>query len=143
MKMDDGLCLLTDGPVGVSTTVPATPVLDDTMDSDRRLWTVREADVVHALEGCEYGKTLKTGKIKHTNLTGGADAFCGGELLFLSKSSIVVNGDSGRYGPRSEAEMYDVARAFRESGFEVWCAGYDDETNTPFPLLTVDPVWVA
>lgn len=143
MTTNDGLEILNDGAAVASAAIPATPILDDTTESDKRLWAVRTTDVVHALENCDYGATLKTGKIKHTNLTGGADAFCGGELLFLSKHTIVVNGDSGRYGPRSNAEMNDVAKAFRDSGYDVWCQGYDDDTNIPFPLLSVDPVWVA
>jgi hypothetical protein len=143
MTIQDGLQILSDGPAVPTATIPTTPILDDTRESDRRLWAVRKADVVHALENCHYGTTLQTGKIKHTNLTGGADAFCGGELLFLSERTIVVNGGSGRYGPRSKAEMNDVAKAFRDSGYDVWCQGYDDETSSPFPLLSVDPVWVA
>lgn len=143
MTIEHGLQTLHDGPVVPIAGIPPTPTLDDTMENDKRLWTVRATDVVHALENCHYGTTLLTGKIKHTNLTGGAVAFCGGELLFLSEGTIVVNGDSGRYGPRSEAEMNEVAKAFRDSGYDVWCAGYDDETNSPFPLLSIDPVWVA
>jgi hypothetical protein len=142
MTAEDGLEQWSDGVATTSAAVPLTPKIDDTLLSGLKLWAVRATDVVHAHEKCAFGKTLETQVIKHTNLTGGDDAYCGGELLFLSDSTIVVNGYSGRYGPKSEREMEDVALAFRQSGFNVWSSGYDEESGKPYSFIGVDPVWV-
>lgn len=109
---------------------------------DKHLWAVRLNDVVHALEMCEYGRSLQTGVIKHTNLTGGGAAFSAGEMLFFDDQTIVVSGRSGRYGPRSAEEMLAVSEAFRKSGYEVWSMGYDAEAGVPLPLVGVRPKWI-
>lgn len=143
MTPADGLEHWQDGPVMVVAASPATPKIDPTMKRDTRLWAIRESDVVHAHEFCDYGTTLETGVIKHTNLTGGAPAYCAGELLFLDESTIVVNGCSGRYGPTTEVEMNEAAKAFRRSGYAVWSSGFDEEAARPLPFVGVDPVWVS
>jgi hypothetical protein len=112
---------------------PAT-VPDDLDQADRRLWVVRDADVVHADELCGWGQALETGKIKHSNLTGGAPAYSGGELIALNDNTIVLNGCSGRYGPQSAAEMQRVAEAFTKSGYYVWSCGFDEEAGRPLPF---------
>ena len=81
--------------------------------------------------------------IKHTNLTGGAPAFASGELLFLSEYAVIINGRSRRYGPRSESEMISVAKAFKNSGYQVWSMGYDAEAGVPYPFNGVAPEWVT
>ena len=138
----EGLCVLMDGPVGPDADKPAmAPLISD--KSEAHLWVVGTDDVRHALEKCPFGMTLTLRVIKHTNLTGGGLASSGGELLMLDERSIIVNGCSGRYGPRSESEMKDVALAFRRSGYRVWSMGFDSETNRPFPFIGVRPVWVS
>lgn len=102
--------------------------------ADRQLWVVREADVVHAEELCGWGQALETGKIKHSNLTGGAPAYSGGELIALDDTTIVLNGCSGRYGPQSATEMQRVAEAFTKSGYHVWSCGFDEEAGQPLPF---------
>jgi len=108
------------------------------------LWVVRTADVVWAEEHGQFGKTLESGVIKHTNLTGGAPAFSGGELLVLDDdSTIIVNGSSGRYGPKSAAELGDVVTAFARSGYAVWAMGYDFDAGIPLPFYAgASPKWV-
>ena len=93
--------------------------------------------------GGGFGMSLESGVIKHTNLTGGAPAFSGGELLFLDPQTVVVNGCSGRYGPRSAQELDLVVQAFANSGYGVWSMGFDDEVNRPSPFVGVLPVWVS
>ena len=108
------------------------------------LWVVRTDDVVYGPEHGPFGKSLESKMIKHTNLTGGVPAFSGGELLVLDEaSSIIVNGYSGRYGPRTEAELNDVVTAFARSGYAVWAMGYDADAGAPLPFVPgVSPTWV-
>lgn len=115
------------------------PISADGLPVPRRLWVVREADVVHAEEECAFGKALASSAIKHTNLTGGGPAFSGGEFLMLPDDTLVVSGDSGRYGPRTADEMQDVAIAFRNAGYTVYSTGYDQEANRAFPLVGPAP----
>ncbi|MDR7270672.1 hypothetical protein J2X20_003330 [Pelomonas saccharophila] len=140
MQPSDGLLQWIDGVPPVER--PPTPLLDLQQVQAAHLWVVRAEDVVHAGERCEFGDSLESGVIKHTNLTGGAAAYSGGELVFLSDGTIVVNGCSGRYGPRSKAELDSVARAFAQSGYGVWSMGFDEETNRPARFVGAFPEWV-
>lgn len=108
-----------------------------------RLWVVGADQVVHALKKCAFGVGRKRGELKHTNLTGGDDAFCGGELIILDESTVVVNGDSGRYGPQTVEEINLVLRAFSESGHRTYTTGYDGDAGVPLPLTGVKLVRVA
>jgi hypothetical protein len=102
---------------------PPTPRVTEAMLDERHLWAVIVEAVPYALEKCAFGSSLPSGVIKHSNLTGGRPAYCAGEIVFLTVSELIVNGCSGRYGPRTREEMYDVARAFRRSGYGVWTMG--------------------
>lgn len=139
LDASDGLQLWDDGAGAAKGDAP----LINPRPPATHLWVVRVEDVVHAREDCEFGAALKSKVIKHSNLTGGADAHCGGELLFLGDSVIALNGASGRYGPSSAAEMTAVARAFRASGYGVWSYGFSEETMTPFKFGDRDPEWVG
>lgn len=140
MGAEDGLEEFVDGP-GEKRRLPLqiAPLDPASLPTPRRLWVVRSADVVHAEEECAFGSARSAGKIKHTNLTGGAPAFAGGELVALDGVTLVVSGDSGRYGPRNADEMHHVALAFKESGYAVYSPGYDEEANRAFPLIGVTP----
>ena len=138
---DDGLVELVDGPG------PAVPSMDrlspfslDNLPEPVRLWVVRSEEVLHAQESCKFGQArADDGRIKHTNLTAGQPAFSGGELIFLGGNTLVVSGNSGRYGPRNAMEMQDVAIAFRDSGYTVYSTGYDQEANRALPLVGPAP----
>lgn len=103
--------------------------------SSARLWVVTGRHVMHAGKTCEFGRSRPRHELKHTNLTGGGAAFAGGELMILDDHTVVVNGDSGRYGPRDEREMNAVLRAFRDSGHRVYTTGYDTDSGRPTPLI--------
>lgn len=137
----DGLQQWTDGPGLVER--PSPPLLDRNQTQAARLWVVREDDVAHAEEHCNFGTSLESGVIKHTNLTGGKAAYSGGELLFIDEKTIVVNGCSGRYGPRSKTELHQAVLAFAESGYGVWSMGFDEETNRPSGFIGTYPEWIA
>ena len=72
----------------------ATPLISP-RPCDAHLWVIRSDDVVHAREDDAAGSKLESKVIKHSNLTGGADAHCGGELLFLDEAVIALNGGVG------------------------------------------------
>lgn len=106
------------------------------------LWVVAANDVPFALESVAFGQTLETGKIKHTNLTGGAKAHCGGELWFVSQDELLLSASSGRYGPQSEQEMANVVEAFKNEGFQVASLGFDEDTGEPCTVLVGEPKWI-
>jgi len=142
MDASNGLRQWKDGPGLVDSPSPP-PLLERSQLQAAHLWVVREEDVVHAEEHCSFGSSLESGVIKHTNLTGGKAAYSGGELLFLDEKTIVVNGCSGRYGPRSKTELDHAVKAFAESGYGVWSMGFDEETNRPAGFVGIYPEWVA
>lgn len=119
------------------------PRISTAMIENRRLWVVRVEDAVSAEERGPYGQTLPGGVIKHTNLTGGLAAYSGGELLYLGEGEIVINGCSGRYGPRSADEMRLIELAFAKLGFRVWSMGYDEDAGRPLYFGVTDPQLVA
>jgi hypothetical protein len=136
MTTDDGAAELLDGSGSRANMAPKiAPLNEELFPSPKHLWVVRTADVVHAAEACAFGATRDAGTIKHTNLTGGEPAFSGGEFVQLDGNTLVVSGDSGRYGPRTAEEMLDVSLAFRDAGYTVYSTGYDEEVNRAFPLV--------
>lgn len=142
MTLADSLQMFVDGNHHQSQPAhTAPPLLRAEQVEDAHLWAVRREDVVHAAERCAFGAKLTSHVIKHTNLTGGDAAYSGGEMLFLGDDTIVVNGCSGRYGPRSKEELLVVVTAFAESGYKVMYMDYDEETNRPLPFLGVRPKW--
>jgi hypothetical protein len=142
MSAEDGLHSWEDGSASASAVRGDTPVIASKPDG-RHLWVVIAEDVVHAEEDCPFGRARAAGAVKHSNLTGGADAFSGGEIVFLDDHTVVLNGCSGRYRIRSEAEMRAVASAFRKSGYRVWSMGWNADVSRPALFGTQDPEWVA
>ncbi len=145
MTAADGLLEWVDGSQPLHQSPPSTsPVITAAQMKSLMLWVVRAEDVVYAPEQGPFGKTLESKKIKHTNLTGGALAFSGGELIVLEgESAIAVNGCSGRYGPRSTEELDGVITAFARSGYSVWAMGYDVDADRPLPFFPgAMPKWV-
>jgi hypothetical protein len=144
MTEQDGMSHWKDGPVDGTVPLAAhdTPDLTEEMVQEKHLWVVGEDGVPFAEERGAFGRSLASGVIKHSNLTGGGTAYSGGELVVLDKDKIIVNGYSGRYGPRTEAEMTAAAKAFRLSGYFVWSMGFDVEANKPFDFIHSLPRWV-
>jgi hypothetical protein len=148
MNKSDGLAYLHDGPVpiGAQRPTPQPPLINDARIVDVHLWVVCEVDVPIAPEICDFARRmdgLREDKIKHSNLTGGSDAYCAGEILFLDESTLVITGRSGRYGPDSEAELSAVATAFRASGYNVWSMGWDAGAGFPAPFIGITPEFVS
>jgi hypothetical protein len=108
----------------------------------RHLWVIGSGDFPVALEGCTWGKTLQTGKIKHSNLTGGNPAHSGGEIWFIGNDRIALNAASGRYGADSEHEFGQIVNALRRSGYCVASMGFDlDNTSVANRVFVGEPVW--
>jgi hypothetical protein len=131
-----------EAPKGAAAPQPV-PVPDESYPERQQLWVVRQEDVVCAHEHCDFGKTLENGVIKHTNLTGGASAFSGGELVPLDGGTMMISGRSGRYGPRTSEELFAVARAFADSGYGVWLVGWDEDAKEPGPIMGSVPHWLS
>lgn len=144
MHEADGLLLWEAGAAAAATIeeAPDAPTVTPDQNDSKLLWAVEPARIPYAPERCDFGKSLESGVIKHSNLTGGGDAHCAGEMILIDAQSIVINGCSGRYGPTSEAEMASIARSFRASGYNVWSMGFDTEAAKPFPFMGVTPIWV-
>lgn len=107
------------------------------------LWVIGQNSIPAALETIEIGQRLASGKIKHTNLTGGLPAHCGGEVWFINDDAVVIGGSSGRYGPDHGdlQQLLDAALVFKEQGYRVAALGMD-ETGQMATLLVGDPQWL-
>jgi hypothetical protein len=105
------------------------------------LWVIGKGNIPAILEASEIGKILESKVVKHTNLTGGKDAHCGGEVWFLEDDKIIISGSSGRYGPDNGEKLVDAARVFKEQGYQVAHLGMD-ESGFPSVLLVGDPEWI-
>ena len=69
------------------------------------------------------------GPPKHTNLTGGGQAYVGGELWFRTDTSLYVSGGSGRYFPCHEQQLEDAVEVFRSFGYGVISLGWDPNSG--------------
>lgn len=137
----DGLNHWHDGVPAVTGTASVVPDIGKS-PKNKQLWVVVSDDVLTAAEDCDFGACRGAGAVKHSNLTGGGSAYCGGELIFLDTCTIVINGCSGRYRLRNEKEYDDVIKAFKNSGYNVWSMGYDSDTNQPNRFGVKIPEWV-
>ena len=131
---DDEMSFWRDG-IGTGTAKGAPEPLGDAWLKKERLWAVRATDVVHSAKHCAFGSARARGEITHTNLTGGKEAFVGGELMLVDENTVIINGDSGRYGTKDDAETEEVARAFAASGWETYWVGMDEDLGRPAPIV--------
>jgi hypothetical protein len=137
---NDGVRQFEDAPcsVGTEDVVPSTK---NPHEEKRFLWVIRESDIPFIREHATVTPPLSSGRCKHTNLTGGADAYCGGEVWFVSDRCLILNGGSGRYPPKEPAELDTVVISFQQAGYGVWSMGWDDGVNRPARVLKGDPPW--
>jgi hypothetical protein len=141
LTLTEGYGELTVAPAKAPT-VGIPPSSPSVTGTNRYLWVVALESVPIAMEELRPGVHLDRGRLSHTNLTGGANAHCGGELWFINDSSIVLNGGSGRYPPRSSAELAKVANAFKAAGYRTASMGWNTETNASYRSLRGDPQWL-
>lgn len=144
MTPEDEMRELSEAPVGAGLFVQSSHLPDSTLNAerDRHLWVIGESTVPYALESCAWGAKLETGRIKHSNLTGGNPAHSAGEAWFMDSSSIVLNANSGRYGSKSVEEFEHIVYCFLECGYRVASMGFDIENPTrPNAVLVGSPEW--
>jgi len=109
-------------------------------DPGCHLWVITSTDVPYILERQQVSPALETGVVKHTNLTGGGIACCGGELWFETPNAkkIYINGLSARYGPESQQQLTDAVEVFEQMGYNVVNFGWDKGANLPHMVLRND-----
>ena len=111
---------------------PSLPQSNESADRARYLWVIDQTDVPHALELCEWARSLSSQRLKHSNLTGGSPAYFGGELWFVDPQTLIINFCSGRYGASSQADsaiMDATVQALLEDGYRVATTGRDEENG--------------
>lgn len=128
---EDEVLELTDAPLqGVPNGLP--PDRPRGQHEAMHIWVVARESVPLALEESPLGKTIEgRGRLAHTNLTGGGEAHCGGELWLIDEGALAITGGSGRYPPRSAAELTEIVATLRHAGYRVACAGWSEEINGP------------
>ena len=140
LDVPDGVQLFSNAPYPVRTQ-DLNPSETAPDNEKRCLWVVRTLDVPFVRESAAVSPRLQSGVCKHTNLTGGQDAHCGGEVWFVSDDRLIINGASGRYPPRGPDELEEITIAFQAAGYKVWSMGWDSEANRPARVLREGPPW--
>ena len=99
----------------------------DTHATNRYLWVIDLRCIPYVIEAplLEIGCALP----KHTNLTGGGEAYLGGEMWFVSEASLYVSGGSGRYPPSDGNQLEEAAKVFQSFGYEVTSLGWNALTG--------------
>lgn len=140
LDVADGVQHFSDAPCPVQTQDlnPSETQPDNEM---RFLWVVRTPDVPFVRERDSVTPPVSSQARKHTNLTGGQDAHCGGEVWFVSDRRLIINGASGRYAPRDSAELDEISSAFEAAGYQVWSMGWDSEAARPARVVRGVPPW--
>ena len=91
------------------------------------LWVIDRKGIPYIIEtpvtaiGCQLPK--------HTNLTGGKEAYLGGEMWFASQESLYISGGSGRYPPSDEQQLREAAEVFESFDYVVSSLGWDNGTG--------------
>lgn len=126
---DGGVVVLTDAPFPEP--VAGMPGFRE----GRHIWVIVPQSLPVILETAPKVRPppLSSGVAKHTNLTGGQPACCGGELWIdaLDADLLYVNGGSGRYGPRTPAHLAEAVQVFESLGFRVQSAGWNEDVDAP------------
>jgi len=128
LDASDGVMLMPCAPQMQPSSVPGRP-------DGRHLWVIDAESVPVILETAQAVKPppLANGVAKHTNLTGGDPACCGGEVWRdeVHSTRLYVNGGSGRYPAKSARQLEDAVDVFRSFGYIVRSAGWSYENDCP------------
>ncbi len=136
----DGVFLILSGNFpDVMVGSPPTTDPERLSNKTRYLWVLTPTATPSVLENVNSTKGVVVAK--HSNLTGGEPAHCGGEVWFAMANKIFLSGSSGRYGPATQAQWVTTVELFRKLGFLVADLGWDEGTNRPFAILKGDPEW--
>ena len=132
----DGVCKLSRSPAtNTSGSVPHRKG-----DDGCHLWVITSEALPYVSERARVSPPLASGVAKHTNLTGGGPACCGGELWFETPDAtrVYMNGCSGRYGPTDSQQLDDAVEVLCQLGYDVVSFGWDQEANRPRMVLRED-----
>ncbi|MGN6307106.1 MAG: hypothetical protein ACTHNH_19980 [Mesorhizobium sp.] len=100
------------------------PTRDADLRTSKYLWVIAEDAVPF---GKECGAEVD---IKHTNLTAGGKAFCGGEVWFADKESIYLNGGSGRYPCEDDEILLESVKSFyMDIGYRIAIPPFDEDVG--------------
>ena len=91
------------------------------------IWVIDDSGVPYVLEGPM--PRLNGHEPKHTNLTGGGNAYVGGQLWFQDTRSMYVSGGSGRFPPTSEQQLDTAIDVFESFKYAVTSLGWNHETG--------------
>ena len=95
--------------------------------NNRYLWVIDACGIPYIAERPQRDLKGNKGNLpKHTNLTGGGEAYVGGELWFASDDSLYVSGGSGRYPPIDSRQLELAVGVFRHYGYKATSLGWDD-----------------
>ncbi|HUT54073.1 MAG TPA: hypothetical protein VM658_11845 [bacterium] len=133
LTSSDGVKLLTAPPASVSERrIPM-----KSGDPGCHLWVIDQSGIPYILEHALVTRPLQSGRVTHTNLTGGAPASCGGEIWFDPADEVLVyiNGCSGRYGPDNSRKLEDAVEVVRQLGYNVPSFGWDSDADKPAKVL--------
>jgi hypothetical protein len=101
----------------------------------RHLWVIQPAGVPVIVETGDAVRPppLSMGVVKHTNLTGGKPACCGGEVWrdVAQVDQLYITGGSGRYPARNPQQLDHAVLVFEGYGFNVRSAGWSEENDCP------------
>jgi len=118
--------VLTRAPV-VGILIGHPPLSESDDGKNRYLWVIDDRGIPYIFE--EPIKALKSNCPKHSNLTGGGQAYVGGEMWFLSREEIYVSGGSGRYPPKNSRQLEDAVEVFISLKYIVKSLGWNLETD--------------
>lgn len=102
-------------------------------DPGFHVWVMRPTEIPYVLARGAIARSLASGEVKHSNLTGGGLASCGGELWVdpVDATQVYLNGCSGRYGPQSAQQLNDAVAVIEMLGLRVESFGWNEELNMP------------
>ena len=125
LEENDGFRLLALAPA--SNVLYGAPPSPRAEEVNTYLWVIDANGIPYVLEA----PILAIGRAypKHTNLTGGAEAFLGGEMWFTSGMALYISGGSGRYPPRDATQLEEAVQVFESFGYVVTSLGWDNTTG--------------
>ena len=134
LQFEDEIRLL-NNPAPAINILYGVPPSSSTETVNRYLWVIDTRGIPYIFEapipaiGCALPK--------HTNLTGGAEAYVGGEMWFTSEVNLYISGGSGRYSPIDGNQLEEAVQVFRSFDYEVTSLGWNYNTGLARRVLEV------
>jgi hypothetical protein len=92
---------------------------DETIEQSLYLWVIDDSGL-RLIREQEFNPASRRGHACHTNITGGADAFVGGEVWFTADHYAMLNVKSGRYYYYSEVDGKERSRGRLEAALRLF-----------------------